>query len=157
MSQLASKLEKILGKVQGASGRQQQAMGPVLQKLGEIQALLDSYTNSSMDPQRIRMLQTQMAAIRLDNKAVSEVLAALRQAKATNRSITLKERDVAKLLNDLIQIQTQLTAPGLNSATLSANMSKLQQLFGKVESMILSQLDSLNLGKGKLLKLLQKL
>jgi repressor of nif and glnA expression len=157
MSQLMSKVEKILGKVQGASGLQQQTMGPVLQRLGEIQALIDSYSNTTLDPQRIQQLQTQMAAIRLDDKAVSDVLAALRQAKAAERSITLKEKDVAKLLKDLMQVQSQMTAPGLSSAMASANMTRLQQLFGRAESMIASQLDSLQLGRGKLLKMLQKL
>jgi len=157
MSQLINKVEEMIEKVRAATGLNLSLSLPVLQKLGEVQAALDSLTNGSIDPAKFQWIKAQIAAIKLDDGTVSKALAAIDQLKAMGLPVSLDEQTVSKLVADLRLVQAQIAALELDAAQIAEIMSKLQQMFSQVESMLLAQLNSLKLSDGEVLRYLQKL
>lgn len=141
MSNLLSELQRLLGRM----GFNEQLLAPLLRKLGQVQAIIDSMDDNSSSVQVLNRLKSQVAtwdlsaeleALRgmgLDSSITSQITTRFQQFQSQVSSTTLTEQEASNLINSFNQANDQLASLlrkelGASGFSESSIMKLLQRL-----------------------------
>ena len=153
MSDVEAKLAQFLEKVQGLALKDDNVVGQLLRKLGEVQAKVDTVESSNVDHASFNQLQAEMAALNLDEATKSELMNAIGQVDnvASKDSVSQFVEDIFGKLRNL---QSSFTNPNVDVNTVIAELSRT---FEQAKSQVQPHLSALNLNGSSVLTAVQKL
>lgn len=154
MSEVEAKLAQVFDKLQGLVLKDDNVVGQLLRKLGEVQSKVDTVADNSTDVS-FSQLQDEMAALNLDEATKAELLNAIGTVDTagapSSDSISHFVEDVfAKLRN----LQGLFTGSNVDVNAVTAELSKT---FEQVKAHAQPVLGGLNLNGSDILATVQKL
>ncbi|MFC3749132.1 hypothetical protein [Paenibacillus sp. GCM10012306] len=153
MSDVEAKLAQFLEKAQNLALKDDNVVGQLLRKLGSVQSKVDTTASDSIDQASFNQLQSEMAALNLDEATKSELLNAIGKVDNGATSVSVGQV-VDDVFGKLRNLQTSFAGSNVDVNTV---VGELSRIFEQTKSQVQPFLGSLNLNGSNLLDTVQKL